>query len=67
MEFTEPQWHGLKKHAEEKGLQFLSSPFSVEAVELLTRIGAPYVNKESCDRFLRYRRQIAARFLYGCR
>jgi N,N'-diacetyllegionaminate synthase len=39
MEFTEPQWHGLKKHAEEKGLQFLSSPFSVEAVELLTRVG----------------------------
>jgi N,N'-diacetyllegionaminate synthase len=39
MEFTEPQWHGLKKHAEEKGLSFLSSPFSVEAVELLTRVG----------------------------
>jgi len=39
MEFTEPQWHGLKKHAEEKGLQFLSSPFSIEAVELLTRVG----------------------------
>src|SRR5262249_19436305 len=39
MEFTEPQWHGLKKHAEEKGLQFLSSPFSIEAVELLTPVG----------------------------
>jgi N,N'-diacetyllegionaminate synthase len=39
MEFTEPQWHGLKNHAEEKGLQFLSSPFSIEAVELLTRVG----------------------------
>src|SRR3954452_9985991 len=39
MEFTEPQWHGLKKHADERGLQFLSSPFSVEAVELLTRVG----------------------------
>lgn len=39
MEFTEAQWRGLKKHAEEKGLQFLSSPFSVEAVELLTRVG----------------------------
>jgi N-acetylneuraminate synthase len=39
MEFTEEQWCGLKKHAEEKGLQFLSSPFSVEAVELLTRVG----------------------------
>jgi N,N'-diacetyllegionaminate synthase len=39
MEFTEPQWHVLKKHAKEKGLQFLSSPFSVEAVHLLARIG----------------------------
>ena len=24
--------HGLKKHTDEKGLRFLSSPFSVEAV-----------------------------------
>jgi N-acetylneuraminate synthase len=39
MEFTEEQWKGLKQHAEEKGLIFLSSPFSVEAVELLTRVG----------------------------
>jgi N,N'-diacetyllegionaminate synthase len=39
MEFTEAQWCGLKKQAEEKGLQFLSSPFSVEAVELLARVG----------------------------
>ncbi|MGH9425399.1 MAG: N-acetylneuraminate synthase family protein, partial [Terriglobia bacterium] len=39
MEFTEEQWRGLRKHADEKGLQFLSSPFSVEAVELLTRVG----------------------------
>jgi N,N'-diacetyllegionaminate synthase len=34
MEFTEEQWHGLKQHADERGLKFLSSPFSVEAVEL---------------------------------
>ncbi len=39
MEFTEEQWHGLKKHANECGLLFLSSPFSVEAVELLSRVG----------------------------
>jgi N,N'-diacetyllegionaminate synthase len=39
MEFTEEQWHGLKKHADERGLKFLSSPFSVEAVELLMRMG----------------------------
>lgn len=39
MEFTEEQWKGLKRHAEERGLWFLSSPFSLEAVELLERIG----------------------------
>ncbi len=39
MEFTEEQWHGLKKHADERGLIFLSSPFSFEALELLTRLG----------------------------
>ena len=39
MEFTEPQWQGLKQHAEERGLTFLSSPFSLEAVQLLSRIG----------------------------
>jgi N,N'-diacetyllegionaminate synthase len=39
MEFTEEEWRGLKQHADERGLRFLSSPFSVEAVQLLTRIG----------------------------
>ena len=39
MEFTEEQWHGLRRHANEKGLLFLSSPFSMEAVELLLRVG----------------------------
>jgi len=38
MEFTEAQWRGLKDHAEERGLLFLSSPFSLEAVELLSRL-----------------------------
>lgn len=41
MEFTEPQWKELKEHANSLGLIFLSSPFSVEAVELLDRIGMP--------------------------
>lgn len=41
MEFTEEQWHGLARHAQERGLIFLSSPFSVQAVELLHRIGVP--------------------------
>jgi N-acetylneuraminate synthase len=39
MEFTEEQWAGLKKHADERGILFLSSPFSIEAVELLERVG----------------------------
>jgi len=39
LEFTEPQWAGLAAHAAERGLLFLSSPFSMEAVELLLRCG----------------------------
>lgn len=39
MEFTEAQWRGLKDHADERGLFFLSSPFSEEAVDLLTEVG----------------------------
>ncbi len=39
MEFSEEQWRGLKRHAEDRGLWFLSSPFSAEAVELLKRVG----------------------------
>ena len=39
MEFTEPQWLELKNHADSRGLLFFSSPFSLEAVELLLRIG----------------------------
>ena len=38
MQFTEDQWRGLKKHADDRGLKFLSSPFSLEAVELLSRV-----------------------------
>jgi N-acetylneuraminate synthase len=41
MEFTEPQWLELKLHAEEKGLVFLSSPFSLAAIRMLERIGMP--------------------------
>ena len=39
MEFSEEQWQSLKRHADERGLLFLSSPFSLEAVDLLTRMG----------------------------
>ena len=41
MEFSEEQWRGLADHARERGLLFLSSPFSVEAVDLLGRVGMP--------------------------
>lgn len=39
MEFTEPQWSGLRRHARDRGLLFMSSPFSLQAVELLARVG----------------------------
>jgi N-acetylneuraminate synthase len=39
MEFSADQWLGLKTHAEDKNLLFMSSPFSLEAVDLLARLG----------------------------
>ena len=39
MEFTNSQWLELKKHAEDKNLIFLSTPFSLAAVSLLENIG----------------------------
>ena len=41
MEFSEDQWRGLAEHAADRGLIFLSTPFSLEAVALLDRIGVP--------------------------
>lgn len=41
MEFSEEEWIGLRGHADERKIKFLSSPFSVEAVELLERVGVP--------------------------
>lgn len=38
MEFTPDQWAGLRDHADERGLHFLSTAFSPEAVELLDRL-----------------------------
>ncbi len=37
--FTEEQWRGLKEHTDKRELIFLSSPFSVEALYLLLKIG----------------------------
>jgi len=39
MEFPEPAWAELFTHAQERGLEFVSSPFSIEAIELLQRTG----------------------------
>jgi len=41
MEFTQEGWRGLADHARERGMLFLSSPFSIQAVEVLDRIGMP--------------------------
>ena len=38
MEFAPEHWVGLKQHAEDKGLMFLSSAFSHAAVDLLRRL-----------------------------
>ena len=40
MQFTPEQWAGLKLHCEQHGLEFLASPFSIAAVELLESLGA---------------------------
>jgi N,N'-diacetyllegionaminate synthase len=42
MEFSEVQWRGLAEHARERQILFLSSPFSVEAADLLTRVGVAF-------------------------
>ena len=39
MEFSAEAWVGLREHATERGLAFISSPFSAEAVDLLERVG----------------------------
>jgi len=39
MEFSEDDWAGLRAHAEDRAIAFLSSPFSLEAVGLLRRVG----------------------------
>ena len=39
MEFTLEQWQELKAHCDEVGLEFISSPFSNAAVDLLEEVG----------------------------
>ena len=38
MEFTIDEWVGLKNHCDEIGVEFISSPFSLEAVDLLEKL-----------------------------
>jgi N-acetylneuraminate synthase len=39
MGFTLAQWHGIKKHCDDAGLDFICSPFSNKAVDWLEEIG----------------------------
>lgn len=39
MEFTREQWAGLKEHCDERGVLFLSTPFSEMAADWLAEIG----------------------------
>ena len=39
MSFTEAQWKMIKEHCEQKNVEFLASPFSNAAVELLENLG----------------------------
>lgn len=39
MEFTLEQWKGIKEHCDKVGLEFISSPFSNMAVDLLEEVG----------------------------
>jgi N-acetylneuraminate synthase len=41
LEFTPEQWRGLAEHCRERGMLFLSSPFSRYAVDVLEQCGVP--------------------------
>jgi N-acetylneuraminate synthase len=66
MEFTEDQWRGLAQHCAERGVLFVSSPFSIEAADLLRRVGQPFwkiasgevANTQLIDRLLETRAPI---------
>jgi N-acetylneuraminate synthase len=38
MSFTKEQWQAIKVHCEEKGVEFMSSPFSLAAVDVLEEL-----------------------------
>jgi N-acetylneuraminate synthase len=39
IEFTKDQWVGLKQHADDRGILFLSTPFSEAAADMLSAVG----------------------------
>jgi N-acetylneuraminate synthase len=41
LEFTPEQWHGLAEHCHQRGVLFLSSPFSRYAADILSQCGVP--------------------------
>jgi N,N'-diacetyllegionaminate synthase len=47
--FTEEQWAGLAAHCRERNVTFMSTPFSVEAADMLERIGQPLWKLPSGD------------------
>lgn len=55
MSFLPEQWYGLVNHARERGLIFLSSPFSLPAVELLEKLDVSawkVASGEICSNFM---------------
>ena len=38
MEFSTEQWAGIKEHCDKCGIEFMSSPFSCAAIELLDKL-----------------------------
>jgi N,N'-diacetyllegionaminate synthase len=42
VEFSEDEWRGLAEHCAQRSVLFVSSPFSIEAVDLLERVGQPF-------------------------
>lgn len=55
MEFPEEQWAGLIQHSRERGLEFIGTPFSVESLEMLCRLGVQrwkLASGEITNRFL---------------
>ncbi len=47
MEFSPDQWHELRSHAAERELLFASSPFSLQAVELLDDVDVDFMKVAS--------------------